>query len=70
MSHAVQMTNAWKQHVLAGESSEEASRRAFRNLAIPGTVALVTVGAMFATVTEVVLVVVPPSLSVTVTLTA
>ena len=42
VSHAVQMTNAWKQHVLAGESSEEASRRAFRNLAIPGTVALVT----------------------------
>ena len=42
VSHAVQMTNAWKQHVLAGESSEEASRTAFRNLAIPGTVALVT----------------------------
>ena len=42
VSHAVQMTNAWKQHVLAGESSEEASRTSFRNLAIPGTVALVT----------------------------
>jgi uncharacterized protein len=42
VSHAVQMTNAWKQDVLSGVDPEEASRSAFRNLAIPGTVALVT----------------------------
>jgi hypothetical protein len=42
VSHAVQMTNAWKQDVLAGESAEHASKIAFRNLAIPGTVALLT----------------------------
>jgi predicted RND superfamily exporter protein len=42
VSHAVQMTNAWKQDVLAGFSAEHASQIAFRNLAIPGTVALVT----------------------------
>jgi hypothetical protein len=42
VSHAVQMTNAWKQDVLAGMSSEQAAQNAFRNLAIPGTVALLT----------------------------
>ena len=42
VSHAVQMTNAWKQDVLAGQSAEHASQIAFRNLAIPGTVALLT----------------------------
>ena len=42
VSHAVQMTNAWKQDVLAGMPAEQASQMAFRNLAIPGTVALVT----------------------------
>ena len=42
VSHAVQMTNAWKQDVMAGHSAEHASQIAFRNLAIPGTVALLT----------------------------
>ena len=42
VSHAVQMTNAWKLDVLAGHSAEHASQIAFRNLAIPGTVALLT----------------------------
>jgi predicted RND superfamily exporter protein len=42
VSHAVQMTNAWKLDVLAGHSAEHASKIAFRNLAIPGTVALLT----------------------------
>jgi hypothetical protein len=42
VSHAVQMTNAWKQDVLAGVAPEQAAQNAFRNLAIPGTVALVT----------------------------
>ncbi|WP_432470402.1 efflux RND transporter permease subunit [Amphritea sp. HPY] len=40
VSHAVQMTNAWKQDVLAGMGAEDAAESAFRKLAIPGTVAL------------------------------
>ncbi|MAD46566.1 MAG: transporter [Oceanospirillaceae bacterium] len=40
VSHAVQMTNAWKQDVLAGMTAEQAAESAFRKLAIPGTVAL------------------------------
>jgi len=42
VSHAVQMTNAWRQAAQAGASSKEASRKAFRKLFIPGTVALLT----------------------------
>jgi hypothetical protein len=42
VSHAVQMTNAWKLDVLAGQTPEHASQIAFRNLAVPGTVALLT----------------------------
>ncbi len=42
VSHAVQMTNAWKQDVRAGLSSELAAESAFRKLAVPGTVALLT----------------------------
>ncbi|NML16698.1 MMPL family transporter [Azohydromonas sp. G-1-1-14] len=42
VSHAVQMTNAWKQEVLAGRPPEFAAQAAFRKLAIPGTVALLT----------------------------
>ncbi|MEO7161050.1 MAG: MMPL family transporter [Polaromonas sp.] len=42
VSHAVQMTNAWKQDVRAGLSSEQAAESAFRKLAVPGTVALLT----------------------------
>ena len=40
VSHAVQMTNAWKQDVLAGESALEAAESAFRKLAVPGIMAL------------------------------
>ncbi len=40
VSHAVQMTNAWKQDVLAGETALEAAEGAFRKLAIPGIMAL------------------------------
>ncbi|MDH4566095.1 RND family transporter [Pseudomonas sp. BN414] len=40
VSHAVQMTNAWKQDVLAGAGAREAAEAAFRKLAVPGTVAL------------------------------
>ena len=42
VSHAVQMTNAWKQEVLAGLPPEQAAESAFRKLAIPGSVALLT----------------------------
>lgn len=40
VSHAVQMTNAWKLDVLSGMSSIEAAESSIRKLAIPGTVAL------------------------------
>ena len=40
VSHAVQMTNAWKQDVLSGETAMEAAEGAFRKLAIPGIMAL------------------------------
>jgi predicted RND superfamily exporter protein len=42
VSHAVQMTNAWKHEVLQGESAKIAASHAFRRLAVPGTVALLT----------------------------
>jgi predicted RND superfamily exporter protein len=42
VSHAVQMTNAWKQEKLAGADAQEAARRAFQKLFIPGAVALLT----------------------------
>lgn len=40
VSHAVQMTNAWKHAVLAGEDPRSAAESAFRALAVPGSVAL------------------------------
>ena len=40
VSHAVQMTNAWKQDVVAGASSLEAARSAFCKIFIPGSLAL------------------------------
>ncbi|MBF6988153.1 MULTISPECIES: efflux RND transporter permease subunit [Cupriavidus] len=42
VSHAVQMTNAWKQEVVQGHSPRESASAAFRKLFIPGTVALLT----------------------------
>jgi hypothetical protein len=42
VSHAVQMTNAWKQDVCAGMSPAGAAENAFLKLAVPGTVALLT----------------------------
>jgi len=42
VSHAVQMTNAWRQEVVNGATSVEASRNSFRKLFIPGAVALLT----------------------------
>ncbi|MGH8458134.1 MAG: efflux RND transporter permease subunit, partial [Nevskiales bacterium] len=42
VSHAVQMTNAWRLEAAGGASSIEASRTAFRKLFVPGAVALLT----------------------------
>lgn len=47
VSHAVQMTNAWRLEILAGEAPEEASRKSFRKLFIPGTMALLANGLGF-----------------------
>ncbi|MNZ62896.1 multidrug efflux protein [compost metagenome] len=40
VSHAVQMTNAWKQDVLAGADSQAAAHTAFCKIFIPGSLAL------------------------------
>ncbi len=40
VSHAVQMTNAWKQEVLAGKDSVQAAHAAFCKIFIPGSLAL------------------------------
>jgi uncharacterized protein len=40
VSHAVQMTNAWKYEVRSGSSPAMAAENAFRRLAVPGTLAL------------------------------
>jgi uncharacterized protein len=50
VSHAVQMTNAWRQEVVAGASANEASRAAFTKLFIPGAVALLTNALGFAVI--------------------
>lgn len=42
VSHAVQMTNAWKLDVAGGMPARQAAENAFRKLAIPGTLALLT----------------------------
>jgi len=50
VSHAVQMTNAWRQEVVAGATSVEASHAAFCKLFIPGAVALLTNALGFAVI--------------------
>ncbi|SFU13893.1 efflux RND transporter permease subunit [Pseudomonas marincola] len=42
VSHAVQMTNAWKQELFAGLDSEAAAKSAFCKIFIPGALALFT----------------------------
>lgn len=42
VSHAVQMTNAWRQAVHAGSDGRQAATDAFRALFVPGTLALLT----------------------------
>ena len=50
VSHAVQMTNAWRAEVIGGASSIEAARTSFRKLFIPGAVALLTNALGFAVI--------------------
>lgn len=50
VSHAVQMTNAWKQDVLAGAGPEQAAHSAFRKLFVPGALALLTNALGFAVI--------------------
>jgi predicted RND superfamily exporter protein len=50
VSHAVQMTNAWRLEAAAGATSIEASRAAFRKLFVPGAVALLTNALGFAVI--------------------
>ncbi len=50
VSHAVQMTSAWRQEVAAGASAIEGSRTAFRKLFVPGAVALLTNALGFAVI--------------------
>lgn len=50
VSHAVQMTNAWRSEVVEGASAVEASRAAFRKLFVPGAVALLTNALGFAVI--------------------
>lgn len=50
VSHAVQMTNAWRNEVVNGASAIEASRASFRKLFIPGAVALLTNALGFAVI--------------------
>ena len=40
VSHAVQMTNAWKMEVVAGSDGFNAAKSAFSNLFVPGAMAL------------------------------
>jgi hypothetical protein len=50
VSHAVQMTNAWKQHVVNGLNSTQAAHGSFRDLFIPGALALLTNALGFAVI--------------------
>jgi predicted RND superfamily exporter protein len=50
VSHAVQMTNSWRQKVQLGASPIEASRGSFRDLFIPGALALLTNALGFAVI--------------------
>ncbi len=42
VSHAVQMTNAWKHEILTGADKLSAARHAFGKLLLPGSIALLT----------------------------
>ena len=50
VSHAVQMTSAWRHEVVHGADSVQAAHTAFRKLFIPGAVALLTNALGFAVI--------------------
>lgn len=50
VSHAVQMTNAWKMAIVAGETSIGAARSAFERVFLPGTTALLANAVGFAVI--------------------
>ncbi|MDP3858723.1 MAG: efflux RND transporter permease subunit [Stagnimonas sp.] len=50
VSHAVQMTSAWRHEVVAGADAVQAAHTAFRKLFIPGAVALLTNALGFAVI--------------------
>ncbi|MFJ2992895.1 RND family transporter [Pandoraea sp. NPDC087047] len=50
VSHAVQMTNAWAQEVIAGADAPSAAHSAVRKLFVPGAVALLTNALGFAVI--------------------
>jgi len=50
VSHAVQMTNAWKLEILNGSDSVNAAKLAFKHLFIPGTTALLANAVGFAVI--------------------
>jgi len=50
VSHAIQMTNAWKLEMLNGATNKEAAREAFNKLFIPGATALLTLAVGFAVI--------------------
>lgn len=50
VSHAIQMTNAWKLEVINGATNKVAAREAFNKLFIPGATALLTLAVGFAVI--------------------
>ena len=50
ISHAVQMTNAWKLEMVAGATNRDAAKGAFTKLFIPGATALLTLAVGFAVI--------------------
>ncbi len=50
VSHAIQMTNAWKLEMIHGATNKEAAREAFNKLFIPGATALLTLAVGFAVI--------------------
>ncbi|MEL0082332.1 MAG: MMPL family transporter [Gammaproteobacteria bacterium] len=50
VSHAIQMTNAWKLEMMKGATNKQAAREAFNKLFIPGATALLTLAVGFAVI--------------------
>lgn len=50
VSHAIQMTNAWKLEMMNGATNKQAARESFNKLFIPGATALLTLAVGFAVI--------------------